>query len=161
SKPHCRIRLTSSSPGSSNAADSASGTRWLRPVIGRSGHQEIELSRLPMLHQEETIRRYAVLCQRLGELARWLVEQLVGQAKSPPMHGHRVARMQILLRAHCFLGIGMHYAHEPAWLVGADWQHRQVDGAEALADVGQVGRVTEVAAEEKTQSRMFDDPGSP
>ena len=114
-----------------------------------------------MLHHEEALGWNAGFCQRIGELARRFVEQLVGQAKCPPMHRHRVARVEVLLRAYGLLRIGMHHAHEPARVIGTDRQHGEIEGTEARADIRKVGRIAVIATEEKAQARMLDDPSPP
>ena len=114
-----------------------------------------------MLHDEEALRRDTRVFQRRGQLARRFIEQLVSMPKGTPVHGHGVTRIDLAHGAQGLFRIHMHYAHEPARFIGTDRQRGQINATEALADIGQILGVTEIAAEKEPQARLLDNPGTP
>ncbi len=82
----------------------------------------------------------ALACQ----LARRLVQGLVGQLEGAPVHAERTLGAQVGVDLQRLLDIDVLLLHEPARLVGADGDQRDVEAAvrlslrEALADGGEV-----------------------
>src|SRR5579862_8702862 len=55
----------------------------------------------------------------------------------------------------------MHAAHDRRWVVGADRNRRQVDGAEARTDVREAGEIAGVAGMIEAARRALDHPARP
>ena len=69
--------------------------------------------------------------------AHRLLAALVGQLERAPVHRDAPARADVPVRAHGLGRVHVRRAHEPARLVGADGEQRQVRGAAAPADLGE------------------------
>ena len=106
-------------------------------------------------HRERVVGEPALAsCDREG--ARRLVERFVGEREGAPVDADRASGGEVEMDLHRLGRVDVLLLHEPARLVGADRQQRQVEAAvrrslaagEARADIGEVLRVAGVAGEE-------------
>src|SRR5438105_4988174 len=87
--------------------------------------------------------RTARLVQRLQRI----VDPLRRQLKRAEVHPHAPGRVEIQVRLHRLGRIHVNHPHEPAGLVRADRQQRQIDRPEPPADVVEEARIRRVAGE--------------
>ena len=94
----------------------------------------------------------------LCQIAWRLIQRLIRQLKRAPVHGQGPLTAQVLKDLHRLLGVHMLVLHEPARLICADGQQREVEPTalfwrlrtrEVLADVDEVFRVSRVACKEQ------------
>jgi hypothetical protein len=120
-------------------------------LAGSGPRQRRASFRVPPIGSVKTASSpHAVFRARLCEVARRLVERLVGELERAPVDAERRARAQVAVREHRLVRVHVLELHEPARLVGADRQQGEVEAAargEARARVGEVGRVAGVAGE--------------
>ena len=80
-------------------------------------------------HAENASSAHALRGALFGELARRLVERFVGQLEGAPVHADRALRAEVEVDAHRLGRIDVLLLHEPARLVGADRNQRDVEAA--------------------------------
>lgn len=81
-----------------------------------------ERYRFPDLRLPKQLRLHAALPQRLCQFANRLLDSLRRQLKRPEMHRDALTGREIEVRLHGFGGTHVDVLHEPARLVGADWE---------------------------------------
>ena len=66
------------------------------------------------------------------------IDRFVGQLEGAEMYADAAFGAQIAMRADRFLRVHVMGAHEPARLVSADRQQREIDARKAMVDFGEV-----------------------
>src|SRR5690349_24758449 len=145
---------TGSSPTSMRA--SGKGSRRSFAPLMALGH---ETSRLSKTGEPKPTGVEADLTPARSDPARRLVHRFRRQAKRSPMNGEHqgrpsvwMRRNHILVDPHRFLGIHVHELHEPAWLVGADRDHHEVEGPAPRADLAELRVICRVTSEEHARA---------
>src|SRR3984957_16048891 len=105
---------------------------------------------------DEFAFRNAAYGERVSEIRLRPIDRFCRQLKRPEMHADAVPADQVPVSPHRFGRIHVHRPHEPARLIGADAEHRDVGRAEAAPDVGEMRRISAVAAEIDAESAAFD-----
>ena len=95
----------------------------------------------------EARRRDVSRAARLVERAQRFVDALGRQLERAEMHADALGRLEIQVRLHGLRRIHVNGLHEPARLVGADRQQRQIDRTEPLPDIAEERGVRGVAGE--------------
>ena len=72
-----------------------------------------------------------------------------------------MARVELAMNAHGFVRIDVIRRHEPARLIGADGDRREIERTVPATDLAEVSRVAGLAGEEKAGVRLLDDPSGP
>ena len=117
--------------------------------------------RLADLYRLKAIRGHAALSQRVRQLADRLVDTLRRQLKGPEVHRDAPGGTEIEVCLHRLRRIHMDVLHEPARLVGADGQEREVYRRQAGPDLAEVGAVAGVAGVEDAPAADLDQESSP
>ena len=81
------------------------------------------------------------------EIRDRVVEPLVRELERPEVHRDADARLKIEVDANRLLGVHVDGRHEPARLVGANRDQREIDRAQPGADLGEVAAVARITRE--------------
>src|SRR5262245_314419 len=117
--------------------------------------------RLAEVERPELPRRYVARPARLVERAERIVDAFGRQTEGAEVHAEALAGLKIQVRPHRLFGIHVHALHEPARLVGAYRDEREIDRTEAAADVGEEDRIGRVAGKEDPRTADGDDEPAP
>src|SRR5205807_8747056 len=147
------------------AATSAICSRWCPTTASwsscRTGSPGSDSYRASHLRRPEYPGRHAALPQRLRQLPNRLVYPLRRQLKRAVVHREAPARAEIEMRLHGFRRIHMDVFHEPAWLVGADREQRQIDRSEPRGNLPEMGAVAGIAGKQQTPAARLDQEPTP
>src|SRR5512144_2615450 len=97
----------------------------------------------------------------LLEIPHRLVDALRGQLDGAVMHADAADRLEINVSLHRFGGIHVHRLHEPARLVGANRQQREIDRSESPANIRKERRVGRIACEIQAEAADADHESAP
>ena len=81
------------------------------------------------------------------EIRDRVVEPLVRELERAEVHRDADARLEIEVDANRLLGVHVDGRHEPARLVGANRDQREIDRAQPGADLGEVAAVARITRE--------------
>ncbi len=90
-----------------------------------------------------------------------IVDAFQCEPECPEVHAYALARLQVQMRLNRFGGIHVNGLHEPARFVCADWQQREINGPQALANLVEVRPIPCVSGEEDTEGAGGDDEAAP
>ena len=86
-----------------------------------------EPHRLPELKGPESLRQDIAGRARFRQSSDRFVDTFGGHREGSEMHADAFGRFKVEVRLYGFGRIHVNRLHEPARLVGADWQQRQID----------------------------------
>jgi len=99
-----------------------------------------------------------VLFQGRCKFDGWLIERLISQYESSPVHCDGILRPNVYMYSCRFIRIDMVGFHEPSWFVGADRQQRKFELAIFVADLLEVIRIAGIPRKKDPIAVSLDHP---
>jgi hypothetical protein len=90
-----------------------------------------------------------------------LIDWLPGELKYTEMHSEALLTVKVNVRLNCFFRIQMDVFHEPARLVGTDWENAECEGAKALTLLLEVRRIACISSKVDVSFARLYDKGTP